>query len=43
MDTSQDIWEDFKPVIQQLYEGQGKTLKEVKAILEGQHGFPVAP
>lgn len=43
MDTSRDIWVEYKPVIKRLYEGEEKTLKEVKAILEEQHGFPAAP
>lgn len=43
MDVSRDVWEDFKPLIKQLYEVDGKTAKEVKDILERQYGFPKTP
>jgi hypothetical protein len=40
MDSNQDIWLASKPLIKQLYEVERKTLKEVKFILEAEHGFP---
>ncbi|KAI1322843.1 hypothetical protein F5Y16DRAFT_415439 [Xylariaceae sp. FL0255] len=35
-----DIWVQHKSIIQQLYQGQRKTLKELKEVLERDFGFP---
>lgn len=35
-----DEWAQHEPIIRQLYEVERKTLKEVKSILEKEHGFP---
>ena len=32
-------WEEHKAQFEQLYVSEGKTLDEVKSILESQHGF----
>ncbi|KAI0407503.1 hypothetical protein F4802DRAFT_595317 [Xylaria palmicola] len=36
-----DVWTEKAAVIRQLYLHERKTLKQVKAILESEHGFPV--
>ncbi|KAI5868349.1 hypothetical protein GGS23DRAFT_592128 [Durotheca rogersii] len=38
-----DIWEQYKSIIQKLYETDRKTLKEVKKIMEIDYKFPVMP
>ncbi|KAI2602244.1 hypothetical protein GGR54DRAFT_532103 [Hypoxylon sp. NC1633] len=42
-DPGDEIWEQNEPIIRQLYEGERKTLKQVKEIMEKEHGFPVIP
>ncbi|KAI1211093.1 uncharacterized protein F4807DRAFT_50092 [Annulohypoxylon truncatum] len=37
------IWEQNESTIRQLYETERKTLKEVKQIMESEHGFPITP
>ncbi|KAI0859171.1 hypothetical protein F4860DRAFT_484118 [Xylaria cubensis] len=39
----EDVWEQHKSALQQLYQAQRKTLREVKAIMERDHGFPSTP
>lgn len=41
-ETSKDLsrWRDKKDILYDLFIRQGKTLKEVKAIMESDHGFP---
>lgn len=34
-----EVWEQHRPEIFALYNGEGKTLAETKAILEKQYGF----
>jgi hypothetical protein len=43
MDVDGDIWTEFQPLVKRLYEVDRKTLRDVKTILEGQHGFPETP
>lgn len=43
MDDREDIWSRFSPLFKRLYQKERKTLKEVKTIVEGQHGFPKTP
>ena len=43
MSDDQDVWVQHAPVIKKLYQDDGKTLKEVKSIMEGQYGFPRTP
>lgn len=37
------IWRQNLSVIRHLYQEDRKTLKEVKAIMENERGFPVTP
>lgn len=37
------IWRQNESIIRQLYQEDKKTLKEVKAIMENDKGFPVTP
>ncbi|KAI0554311.1 hypothetical protein F4679DRAFT_597388 [Xylaria curta] len=39
----EDIWEQHKPTLHQLYQTQRKTLSEVKTLMERDHGFPATP
>lgn len=39
----ESAWVTQAPLIQRLYQDERKTLKEVKDILEGEHGFPPNP
>lgn len=41
MDNDRDKWTELMPLIKQVY--IGGTAKDVKAVLEGQHGFPEKP
>jgi hypothetical protein len=43
MDGDQDVWARNAPILKKLYQDDGKTLKEVKTIMEEQHGFPRIP
>ncbi|KAI0455274.1 hypothetical protein F5B21DRAFT_472580 [Xylaria acuta] len=42
-EAREDIWEQHRPTFQQLYQAQRRTLSEVKAIVERDHGFPATP
>ncbi|KAI0889164.1 uncharacterized protein GGS22DRAFT_153316 [Annulohypoxylon maeteangense] len=42
-DSSGEIWEQNESIIRQLYETERKTLKEVKQVMESEHGFPITP
>lgn len=37
------LFEQHEAIIRQLYQGEGKTLSEVKHIMESQHDFPDIP
>ncbi|TRX91252.1 hypothetical protein FHL15_007857 [Xylaria flabelliformis] len=39
----EEIWEQHKATLRQLYQSQRKKLREVKTIMERDHGFPVTP
>lgn len=43
MDGDENIWTRNASLIKRLYQGERKTLKQVKQILETDHGFPVTP
>lgn len=43
MAEDQDVWLRYKPDFMQLYVVEGKSLKNVKAIMETKYGFPAAP
>ncbi|KAI8953416.1 hypothetical protein F4801DRAFT_537545 [Xylaria longipes] len=38
-----DVWTQNAALIRQLYISERKTLKQVKEVLESQHGFPTFP
>ncbi|KAI1103937.1 hypothetical protein F4804DRAFT_352514 [Jackrogersella minutella] len=38
-----EIWKKNEFIIRKLYESERRTLKEVKQIMEKEHGFPVLP
>ncbi|KAI2627759.1 hypothetical protein GGR54DRAFT_590352 [Hypoxylon sp. NC1633] len=42
-DLGDEMWEKNKPVICQLFQVERKTLKQVKHIMETEHGFPTIP
>ncbi|KAI0387935.1 hypothetical protein F5Y04DRAFT_286844 [Hypomontagnella monticulosa] len=42
-DSVGEIWEQNASILQRLYEVERKTPKEVKQIMEKEHGFPVVP
>ena len=35
-----DIWLQHESIIRKIYQDDDKTLKELKQIMEQQHGFP---
>lgn len=37
------LWRKNAAIIRQLYQDERKTLKEVKATMENEKGFPVTP
>lgn len=37
------VWRQNESIIRQLYQEDKETLKEVKAIMENDKGFPVTP
>ncbi|KAI0111515.1 hypothetical protein F4814DRAFT_422707 [Daldinia grandis] len=41
LDPEEEIWERHELTFRQLYQTEHKTLKEVKEIMESEHGFPV--
>ncbi|KAI0805089.1 hypothetical protein GGR55DRAFT_656989 [Xylaria sp. FL0064] len=41
--TENDVWTENAALIRELYISERKTLKQVKEILESQHGFPTFP
>ncbi|KAI1427240.1 hypothetical protein F5Y12DRAFT_738004 [Xylaria sp. FL1777] len=41
--TGDDVWTEHATLIRRLYISERKTLKQVKEILENQHGFPAFP
>ena len=43
MDNGEDVWVRYAPLIKSLYQEERKTLSQVKAILENEHGFPKTP
>ncbi|KAF3062230.1 hypothetical protein GL218_03914 [Daldinia childiae] len=40
-DPDEWVWEQHRPTFLRLYQTERKTLKEVKEIMESEHGFPV--
>lgn len=45
-DSITRLFHDHKELLRQLYQGQdgkSKTLKQIKEIMEGIHGFPKIP
>ncbi|KAI1379475.1 hypothetical protein F4677DRAFT_409316 [Hypoxylon crocopeplum] len=43
LDVEGDIWERNGYIIRHLYETERKILKQVKQIMETEHGFPIIP
>ena len=42
-DLGTDIWHQHEPLIRSLYLVQNNTLRNVKEMMESEHGFPEQP